>query len=368
MPGLVARFSARHSARQPRCSATGIGRAEPERRKPPPQTTGASFRLASAAASATGIRRRPRRLARRGLVGDRLLLHVHLRLAHRIADSLRTLGDFFPHNDFLVRARAFCNDRFLVPLDDVDLALLGYRPGPRGGRGTGYRPVLDFDPLVAKRDLLLDRSFDHVGFDAIAPLRHPLADRKLFLDDRNHLFAFLDASPGGRLARRHALSRQHPVGFQLVVDVDWVAFLHYFERPLVKAVVHDPNGYRRPMLAQMRLVKAALALGDVASEQPSEEARPSRFARWPLGRGGGERLAKPHIGGRKSFRYQSIAHPFGIGKGLVESNKVMTLHPLLHHESLFNNSDGRRHDPSKPNKLFLSLFPTILSRLQKIYA
>src|SRR3954454_4444855 len=78
-------------------------------------------------------------------------------------------------------------ERFLVNFAPLDRARLevGIASRPIGIDAAPLNP----DGLIAQHDMFLHRSFDDVAADPHAtPFNRPLADTKLFLNDRNMLF------------------------------------------------------------------------------------------------------------------------------------------------------------------------------------
>src|SRR4051812_11752555 len=61
-------------------------------------------------------------VSRRGRLGA--VVDFDLGMTNRIPHGLGVLIDFLAHDDFLVPRHALLDDRLLVPLDNLDLALL----------------------------------------------------------------------------------------------------------------------------------------------------------------------------------------------------------------------------------------------------
>src|SRR4051812_1437493 len=134
-------------------------------------------------------------VSRRGRLGA-VVVDFDLSMTNRIPHGLGVLIDFLAHDDFLVPHHALLDDRLLVSLDNLDLALL--RHGEFAGARN--RAMLDLDPLVACGYRLLDRTLDGVGMHPhTALLDDTLADLQLLLIDRDYLFLHLGrtASRGG---------------------------------------------------------------------------------------------------------------------------------------------------------------------------
>ena len=105
----------------------------------------------------------------------------------RSTTSLRTTISSCP-------GHALLGERLLVPLDNLDLALLRHAQIA----GARNRAMLDLDPLVAYGHCLLDRALDDVALDPVTPLGGALANFQLLLDDRDDFLALAaHASPGG---------------------------------------------------------------------------------------------------------------------------------------------------------------------------
>src|SRR3954469_18289205 len=132
-------------------------------------------------------------VSRRGRFGA-VVVNFDLGMTNRIPHGLGVLIDFLAHDDFLVSRHALLDDRLLVSLNNLDLALLRHAEIA----GARNRAMLDLDPLVAYGYRLLDRTLDGVGMHPHTLLGGALANFQLLLDDRNDFLALAaHASPGG---------------------------------------------------------------------------------------------------------------------------------------------------------------------------
>src|SRR3954462_9832712 len=97
-------------------------------------------------------------ISRRDRLGA-VVVDFDLGMTNRIPHGLGVLIDFLAHDDFLVPRHALLDYRLLVPLDNLDLALLRHAQIA----GARNRAMLDLDPLVAQGQVFLDRLFDGIG-------------------------------------------------------------------------------------------------------------------------------------------------------------------------------------------------------------